>query len=135
MYQRSDKFERTFFPRIVPKNEQTNSLLVLLGQKTEFVCSFLEESEDTKSRNYLTFSPNLRLFFSEKEPIEGLYYLDFTYKALKPEKPDFSSMTQEFKSNCHRHFRSLKVLKLVTKNTLSSKIFHSQNTARNAVFF
>ena len=65
--------------------------------------------------------------FSEKEPNAGLYYLDFTYKALKPEKPDFSSMTQEFKSNCHRHFRSLKVLKLVTKNTLLSKMFHSPN--------
>ena len=50
MYQRSDKFERTFFPRIVPKNEQTNSFLVLLSKKTKFVCSFLEESEDTKSR-------------------------------------------------------------------------------------
>jgi hypothetical protein len=65
-------------------------------------------------------------FISEKELIAGLYSLDFTYKALKPEKPDFSSMTQEFKSNCHRHFRSLKVLKLVTKNTLLSKMFHKR---------
>ena len=74
-------------------------------------------------------SQNFR-FFSEKEPIGGLYHLDFTYKALKPEKPDFSSMTQEFKSNCHRHFRSLKVLKLVTKYTLLSKMFHSPNKGK-----
>ena len=33
-----------------PKNERTNSFLVRLGKKTEFIGSFLEESEDTISR-------------------------------------------------------------------------------------
>ena len=39
---RSDNFERTFwYPRILPKNERTNSFLVLLGKKNSFV-RFLE---------------------------------------------------------------------------------------------
>ena len=42
--ERSDNFERTFwYPRILPKNERTNSFLVLLGQKTEFAVEIYEE--------------------------------------------------------------------------------------------
>ena len=38
------------YPRILPKNERTNSFLVLLSKKTEFIRSFfLEDSEDIKS--------------------------------------------------------------------------------------
>ena len=41
----SVNFERTFwYPQILPKNERTNSSLVLLGKKTNLFVRFLEES-------------------------------------------------------------------------------------------
>ena len=45
------------YPWILPKNEGTNSFFLPNSNKNEFVCRFLEESEDTKKsfRNYLTF--------------------------------------------------------------------------------
>ena len=47
----SVNIERTFcYPRILPKNEQNNSSIVLLGKKPNSFVRFLEESEDTKGR-------------------------------------------------------------------------------------
>ena len=56
---RSVNFERTFcYPRILPKNEQNNSIVVLLGKKTEFVRSFFGRIVGLKKtlRLCLTFS-------------------------------------------------------------------------------
>ena len=55
----ADNFERTFwYPRILQKNERTNSFLVLLGQKNEFVRSFFGRIRGYQKsfRNYLTFN-------------------------------------------------------------------------------
>ena len=46
------------YPRILPKNERTNSFLVLLGQKNEFFRSFFGRIQGYQKsfRNYLTFN-------------------------------------------------------------------------------
>ena len=47
-----------WYPRILPKNERTNSFLVLLGKKTEFVRSFFGRIRGYQKlfRNFLTFN-------------------------------------------------------------------------------